>query len=41
MTSPEPLEPGPIEPDYEMMDDMSEWAVEQAEDLAKPEEETK
>ncbi len=26
----EPLEPGPIEPDHEMMDDMAEYAEEQA-----------
>jgi len=34
MTSPEPLEPGPVEPDYEAMDEISEWAVEHAEALA-------
>ncbi len=35
MTNPEPLEPGPIEPNHEMMDDMGEWAVGQAEEQAE------
>ncbi len=34
MTTPEPLEPGVVEPDYEAADSMMEWAVEHAEALA-------
>lgn len=35
MTSPEMLESGRAEPDYDMQDDMSEFAVEYATELAQ------
>jgi hypothetical protein len=34
MTTPEPLELPVAQPDYEAQDEMSEWAVEHAEELA-------
>lgn len=34
MTTPESLEPGPIEPDYEAADEMAEWGIEHADELA-------
>ncbi len=34
MTAPELLEPQRAEPDYEAMDEVSQWAVEHAEQLA-------
>ncbi len=33
MTTPEPLEPAPVEPDYEAADELAEWAVAHAEEL--------